>query len=121
MKARTIANNHTVKPIKIQASAAKLTKKLKPQRSIVKIVGANGQISLGKAYAGRSIEISNIDENTIVIKTGQFIPDNEKWLYEGDNMARLDKAIKSAEGRPRNYDNFEELMAKFETRIAKNE
>jgi len=88
------------------------TKKTKSTPSAIKIVGANGQISLGKAYAGKSVEISKPDENTIVIKTGQFIPDNERWLYEGDNMARLDAAIKWAKNTPRK-DNFEELFAAF--------
>ena len=85
----------------------------------IKQVGANGQISLGKEYAGKQVLVSKLDNNSLIIKTGRFIPDNEKWLYEGDNLKKLEKAIKSAESRER-INNSEELLAKF-TRVIENE
>jgi hypothetical protein len=120
MKAQKIIDRDHKNLAKIKTRPITLMKHKKRVRAL-KIVGTNGQISLGKAYAGRSIEISDLDDGTIVIKPGHFIPDNERWLYEGDNMMRLDKAIKSAESREINYQNFEELMAKFEKRLAEND
>jgi hypothetical protein len=75
---------------------------------VIKQVGANGQISLGKEYAGKQILISKLDDNSLIIKTGKFIPDNEKWLYEGDNLERLKEAIKWATTHERR-ENFEEI------------
>ena len=89
---------------------------LQHNTDVIKQVGANGQISLGKEYAGKQILISKLDDNSLIIKTGKFIPDNERWLYEGDNLQRLEKAIKSAESLKR-VNNSKELLAKFERDI----
>lgn len=85
----------------------------------IKQVGANGQISLGKEYAGKQVQVSKLNDGSLIIKTGKFIPDNEKWLYDGNNLEKLEKAIKSAESRER-INNSEELLAKFE-RVIEND
>ena len=86
------------------------------QTEIIKRVGAKGQISLGKEYAGSQVQIIKQDDDTLLIKKGKFIPDNERWLYEGDNLERLREAVKEAKSRePQN--NFEEIMTKLEKAI----
>jgi hypothetical protein len=82
-------------------------------RAEVKYVGDNGQISLGKEYAGKQVQIMKSAEGTITIKTGNFIPDSERWLHQGDNLKKLNEAITWAENTPRNSDNFEEIMKKL--------
>jgi hypothetical protein len=74
----------------------------------VKQVGANGQVSLGKKYANKQIQISKLDDSTLIIKLGRFIPDSEKWLYQGDNLEKLKEAIEWATTHERR-DNFEEI------------
>jgi hypothetical protein len=81
--------------------------------SIIKQVGMNGQISLGKEYAGKQIQISKLEDGTLIIKPGRFIPNSEQWLYTESNMKRLDKAIKWAENSARK-DNFSEIINKIE-------
>jgi ABC-type oligopeptide transport system substrate-binding subunit len=86
---------------------------------IIKQVGANGQVSLGKKYANKQIQISQLDDSTIMIKLGKFIPNNEQWLYNGDNLDILREAVKEAKNRePQN--NFEEIMISLE-RVIKND
>ena len=55
------------------------------------------------------VQICQLENGTLVIKTGKFIPDNEQWLYAGNNEEHLDKAIKWAESNPRR-DNFQEIV-----------
>ncbi|WP_341792614.1 hypothetical protein [Rickettsia endosymbiont of Gonocerus acuteangulatus] len=43
----------------------------------IKQVGANGQVSLGKKYAGKQIQVLTLIDGTIIIKPGKFIPDNK--------------------------------------------
>ncbi|HEV2614353.1 MAG TPA: hypothetical protein VGV92_06560 [Gammaproteobacteria bacterium] len=81
----------------------------------VKVVGVNGQISLGKALAGKIVKIEQIDKSTWVIKSGEFIPDSQKWLSENDNMGKIDAAVKWAEKNPTRTDNSEEILSKMET------
>lgn len=81
-------------------------------RAEVKYVGDNGQISLGKEYAGKQVQIVKSAEGTITIKTGNFIPDSERWLHQGDNIERLNRAIAEAKSRPRS-DNYEEIKKRI--------
>ena len=80
----------------------------------VKIIGTNGQVSLGKEFAGKMVLVDQINSDTWVIKSGTFIPDSEKWLHQGKNLAKLDKAIAWAK-KTKPSDNFDQL-----TRVVKN-
>jgi hypothetical protein len=66
---------------------------------VVKQVGASGQISLGKEFAGRTVLIDNTGPGVWVIKTAQTIPDSELWLHQPEAAARLDRAM-AAMGEP---------------------
>jgi len=76
----------------------------------IKHVSASGQISLGKEYAGKHVLMSRLEDGTLVIKPGEFIPDNEKWLHTGDKgLKNLKKVIAAAESSPRK-NNFNEIL-----------
>lgn len=82
------------------------------QHQHVKVIGHNGQLSLGKAFAGQMVMIDQLDSGTWIIKTGEFIPDSEKWLYTGNNLEKLDRALSWAQNnKPK--DNFEEIVGKI--------
>jgi hypothetical protein len=44
-------------------------------------VASNGQISIGKAWAGRQIIIEEVAEGEIHIKAGVFVPDSQKTFH----------------------------------------
>ncbi len=79
----------------------------------IKIIGSNGQISLGKEFSGRIVMLDKVNEGTWIIKSGEFIPDTEKWLYQGSNLSKLDRALDWIEKNPPK-DNFDELMSKLQ-------
>jgi hypothetical protein len=82
------------------------------QHQQVKVIGHNGQLSLGKAFAGQMVIIDQVDNGTWIIKTGEFIPDSEKWLYSKDNLEKLDRALFWAKNnQPK--DNFAEIDGKI--------
>lgn len=62
-------------------------------RSAVKIVGANGQISLGKQFAGRQVLVEEREPGVWMVRTATVIPDNERWLHEPQAAADLQKAL----------------------------
>jgi hypothetical protein len=68
-------------------------------KQVVKQVGASGQISLGKEFAGRTVVIDSSTPGVWVIKTAQTIPDSELWLHQPEASARLDRAM-AAMGQP---------------------
>ncbi len=78
----------------------------------IKTIGTNGQLSLGKEFAGRTVLIDQIETGIWIIKTGDFVPDSEKWLYEKSHKAKLDKAlIWAAQTKPE--DNWEDFSQDF--------
>ena len=59
----------------------------------IKQIGASGQISLGKEFAGRTVVIDSTEPGVWVIKTAQTIPDGELWLHQAAAAERLDRAL----------------------------
>ncbi|MDD5035318.1 MAG: hypothetical protein PHE55_11240 [Methylococcaceae bacterium] len=83
--------------------------------SIIKTIGSNGQISLGKEYAGKSVLVDEIEPGVWVVKIGQFIPDSERWLHEAAAKAKLDEATAWAEASPPS-DNMADIEATLHDR-----
>jgi hypothetical protein len=78
----------------------------------VKTVGMNGQISLGKEFAGKMVLIDQVEAGTWVIRTGDFVPDSEQWLHEKSHKAKLERALVwAAQNKP--SDNWEEFSQDF--------
>ena len=44
-------------------------------------VASNGQISIGKAWAGRQIVIEEVAEGELHIRAGVFVPDSQKTFH----------------------------------------
>jgi hypothetical protein len=63
-----------------------------PSASSVKLVGVNGQISLGKEFAGRQVLVEEQEAGVWLIRTATVIPDNERWLHADTAAADLDAA-----------------------------
>lgn len=66
----------------------------------VKVIGANGQISLGKQFAGRQVLVEEQESGVWLIRTATVIPDNERWLHEPQAAADLERAVAWAADHP---------------------
>lgn len=66
----------------------------------VKVVGANGQISLGKQFAGRQVLVEEQETGVWLIRTATVIPDNERWLHEAHAAADLSRAMTWSKQHP---------------------
>ncbi len=62
-------------------------------KTSIKVVGANGQISLGKDYAGRQVLVEEREPGVWLIRTAIVIPENERWLHEPNAAADLQAAL----------------------------
>ena len=68
---------------------------------LVKTINVNGQLSLGKKFAGKTVLIDQITEGTWVIKWGEFVADSDKWLYQGNNLTKVEEALEwAAKNKP---------------------
>ena len=68
---------------------------------VIKTVGSSGQISLGKQYAGRHVLVDELEPGVWVIKVGDFVPENERWLHAPEAKAQLDEGLAWAARNPR--------------------
>ncbi|GDX58726.1 hypothetical protein LBMAG30_28890 [Comamonadaceae bacterium] len=66
----------------------------------VKVVGANGQISLGKQFAGRQVLVEEKEAGVWLIRTATVIPDNERWLHEAQAASDLARALEWSRQHP---------------------
>jgi hypothetical protein len=80
----------------------------------VKVIGANGQISLGKQFAGRQVLVEEREPGVWLIRTATVVPDNERWLLDNPKaMADLDRAIAWEQAHAADDSTTEALLAKW--------
>ncbi len=82
-------------------------------QSSVKVIGANGQISLGKQFAGRQVLVEEQEPGVWLVRTASVIPDNERWLQPPQVVADLQKALAWARANPPADANADAVMEKL--------
>lgn len=82
----------------------------------VKIIGANGQISLGKQFAGRQVLVEEQAPGVWLVRTASVIPDNERWINEPEAASRLNKALDWALANPPVDTNVDQLLGELDGR-----
>ena len=78
----------------------------------VKVVGSNGQISLGKKFAGRQVVVEEREPGVWLIRTATIVPDNESWLDE-KAMQDLQDALAWAVKTPPRETDLDALFEKL--------
>ncbi|NQW44040.1 MAG: hypothetical protein HQ462_01390 [Deltaproteobacteria bacterium] len=76
-------------------------------------VPSNGQISIGKQWAGREVMVEVADENRIVITSGTFIPADQATFYTKDSKAQLDQFNRWSEKTPAKKSDLSQLRKRF--------
>lgn len=82
-------------------------------KTSVKVVGTNGQISLGKEYAGRQVLIEERGSGVWLIRTARVIPENELWLHESKANQDLRRALAWAQKNPPSESNPDAILKKL--------
>ena len=77
----------------------------------VKVIGANGQISLGKQYAGRQVLVEEQETGVWLIRTATVIPDNERWLHGTQAASDLARATAWSTQHPASDSKTDTLLA----------
>ncbi|MFV0680411.1 hypothetical protein [Ottowia sp.] len=74
-------------------------------KTSLKVIGANGQISLGKGYAGRQVLVEEREPGVWFVRTAIVIPENERWLHQPQSEADLQAAMQwAAKNKPQATD-----------------
>lgn len=80
--------------------------------SAIAAIDANGRITLGQEYAGQMVLVDETEPGVWIVKVGQFIPDNERWMHLPEEAAKFAEAIAWAEANPPR-DNLAEIEARI--------
>lgn len=76
----------------------------------IKTIGANGQISLGKQFAGRQVLVEEQEPGVWLVRTATITPDNEHWLRSPQAASDLSRALDWARTNTPNDANTESVM-----------
>jgi hypothetical protein len=76
-------------------------------------VASNGQISIGKAWAGRQIVIEEIAEGELLIKAGVFVPDSQKTFHTKAAKESLTEFNKWEESKTAKASSTSDVFAKL--------
>ena len=79
----------------------------------VKVVGSNGQISLGKQYAGRQVLVEEQEPGVWLIRTATVVPDNERWLQQPQAAADLKEALGWSQANAADDMDVDDVLAKL--------
>jgi hypothetical protein len=78
----------------------------------VKVIGSNGQISLGKKFAGRQVVVEEREPGVWLVRTATIVPDNEAWLDE-KAMSDLQEALAWAQANPPDDSTTEAILKRL--------
>ena len=79
----------------------------------VKVIGTNGQISLGKQFAGRQVLVEEQGPGVWLIRTATVVPDNERWLQHPKAADDLRRALKWAGENPPDDSNLDATLTRL--------
>jgi hypothetical protein len=80
----------------------------------VKVIGSNGQISLGKQLAGRQVLVEEQEPGVWLIRTASVIPDNERWLQSAETASDLKAALAWARSNRPTEGDIDTLLTKLD-------
>jgi hypothetical protein len=71
----------------------------------IKVVGKSGQISLGKRYAGKMLELQPLDDGSLLLRAVAMVPESQLWTLAEPDRARIARGLAwAAENEPRESD-----------------
>jgi len=71
----------------------------------IKVVGKSGQISLGKAYAGKPVRVERREDGSILLTAVAMVPESQLWTLEAPHRARIERGLAwAAETKPAETD-----------------
>ena len=68
--------------------------------SEIKVVGKSGQISIGKSYAGKMLELQRLADATLLLRAVAVVPESQLWTLQEPDRSRIERG---SSGPPRRH------------------
>ena len=59
----------------------------------IKVVGKSGQISLGKRYAGKTLQVVRQVDGTVLLTPVVVVPESQAWVFREPNWSKLQEGL----------------------------
>ncbi len=66
----------------------------------IKVVGRSGQISLGKALAGKTLRVERHEDGAILLTPVAMVPESQLWTLSEPDRSRIERALAWATKTP---------------------
>jgi hypothetical protein len=81
-----------------------------------KVVGKSGQISLGKRYAGKMLELQRLEDGSLLLRAVAMVPESQLWTLEEPHRSRIARGLAwASQAGPQESDPDSLLKAKRRT------
>jgi hypothetical protein len=61
--------------------------------SEIKVVGKSGQISLGKRYAGKLLELQRLTDGSLLLRAVAMVPESQLWTLEEQHRSSIARGL----------------------------
>ena len=62
----------------------------------IKVVGKSGQISLGKRYAGKTLELQRLEDGSLLLRAVAMVPESQLWTLQEPDRSRIARGLEWA-------------------------
>jgi hypothetical protein len=59
----------------------------------IKVVGKSGQISLGKRYAGKMLELQRLDDGSLLLRAVAMVPESQMWTLDEPHRSKIARGL----------------------------
>ena len=59
----------------------------------IKVVGKSGQISLGKRYAGKTLELQRLEDGSLLLRAVAMVPESQLWTLQEPHRSRIARGL----------------------------
>ena len=80
-------------------------------QTALKTVGSSGQISIGKAYAGKTLRVTLQDDGSLLLTPVVVVPERQMWTLQADAQAAISRGMAYAAAHPPSESDIDDLTA----------
>lgn len=78
----------------------------------IKVVGKNGQITLGKRYAGKTLRLERRRNGSVILTVVGVVPESQLWTLQEPERSRIARGLTWAAATPAKETDIDQLLKK---------
>jgi hypothetical protein len=79
----------------------------------IKVVGKIGQISLGKSYAGKTLQVDRRKDGSVLLTAVAIVPESQLWTLKEPHRSQIARGFEWAAKTPRRETSLPKLVRQW--------